>query len=296
MGSSNTQLPFHLSGVIQFIRVEVAPFLALLFYMSIKKESRVILNNRKKYIFLLLFFCWTLLETFVRISKSAIAYEFLPILIYEVIENAKAGTMKSLIVKITPFIFILLLCFFVVENVRNGEENVFKSDKELMATYNNHEAQNPFVRPYTRFFINGHQFLTSYYVVNQESLFDFSNMTKILALGGAARFKTFVIDRYPQGAIHSSGSTYIVDALMCGGYGLSFVFLIILVFMCVKVDQLINSSIPLIAALVLVLFVFKYIISGLSVSIIVDSMSINGILVTLFLLFIINRIKRVPKL
>ncbi len=293
MGHVNTQLPFHLAGVIQFIRVEVAPFLALLFYMSIKKELALTFNDRKKMFFLILYFCWTLLETYVRLSKSAIAYEFLPIVIYEIIEGAKSGSLKSVFVKLIPFLCALLAVFFVVENLRKDKE-MFEFDKAFTATYNDNFAPNPIVVPYNRFFINAHHFLTSYYIVDQNSLFDFSNMSNILMFGGAARYKTIVIDGYPLEAIHSSGSTYIVDALMCGGYGLSYIFIILLVLICVKVDQLINSNIPLIMALVLALFVFKYIISGLSVSIIVDSMSINRILVTLFLLFMFNMIKKEP--
>lgn len=293
MGRTNTQLPFHLAGVIQFVRVEVAPFLALLFYMSIKKEQCLTYNNRKKMFFLAMFFCWTVLETYVRISKSAIAYEFLPILIYEIIENSKTGSLRRVFVKLVPFFIFLVAIFFIVENVRK-DNDMFEIDNESTATYNDHFAHNPIVRPYTRFFINGHHFLTSYHIVDQNSLFDFSNMSKILMYGGAARYKTFIIDRYPLDAIHSSGSTYIIDALMCGGYGLSYVFIILLVHVCVKVDQLINSKMPLIMALVLALFVFKYIIAGLSVSIIVDPMSINGILVTLFLMFVFNINKKEP--
>ena len=295
MGQANTRLPFHLAGAIQFIRVEVAPFLALLFYMSIKKESALTRSNRKKYYFLALFFGWTLLETFVRISKSAIAYEFLPILIYEIIENAKARTLKGLFVKLIPFAMVLLTIYPIVENSRGNDEILFDDFYESTSTYNDHSAHNPIVRPYTRFFINGHHFLTSYHIIDQNSLFDFSNMLNILSIGGAARYKTFIIDGYPWNAIHSSGSTFLIDALMCGGFGLSFIFLIILVFMCVMVDQLINSSIPLISALVLALFVFKCIIAGLSVSIIADSMSLNGILITLLLLAFFNKIKKVPR-
>ncbi len=294
MGQVNTRLPFHLAGIIQFIRVEVAPFLALLFYMSIKKinnKSRI----RKMTYFLFLFFCWTLLETFVRMSKSAMGYEFLPILIYEIIENSKKGTLKKLFVKLIPFAFVLLSVYSIVENSRNSDGITLEVEDESTATYNDHSAHNPIVRPYTRFFINGHHFLTSYHIVDQNAIFDFSNMSKILLVGGAARYKTFEIDCYPIGVAHSSGSTSIVDALMCGGYGLSLIFLTILVLCCMKVDQLINSNFPLISALVLALYLFKYITAGLSVSIIVDPMAINGILVTLFLLVIFNKIKTLPE-
>lgn len=295
MGQENTRLPFHLAGIIQFIRVEVAPFLALLFYMSIKNEQSYKGNRNKMRYFFVLFFSWTLLETYVRMSKSAIAYEFLPILIFEVIESSKVGRLKELFVKLIPFFLILLVVYSVVENSRNNNELTFEVEDESTATYNDHNANNPIVRPYTRFFINGHHFLTSYHIVDQNSLFDFSNMYKVLAAGGAARYKTFEIDCYPLGIAHSSGSTSIVDALMCGGYGLSYLFLIILVFICVKVDQLIYSSIPLISALVIALLVFKYITSGLSVSIIVDPMAMNGIFVTFFLLYVFNKIKSLPK-
>ncbi len=295
MGQENTRLPFHLAGVIQFIRVEVAPFLALLFYMSIRKEREYIADNGKMRYFLFLFFAWSLLETYVRMSKSAIAYEFLPILIYEVIENSNTGTLKNLFIKLLPFVFVLLTVYSVVENSRNSDGITFDVEEESTATYNDHYANNPFVRPYTRFFINGHHFLTSYQVVSQEALFDFSNMPAVLVMGGAARYKTFEIDGYPLGVAHSSGSTYIIDALMCGGYGLSYIFLFILVLISVKVDQLINSSIPLISALVLALLLFKYITAGLSVSIIVDPMAKNGILISFFLLFIFNRIKSLPE-
>lgn len=295
MGQVNTRLPFHLAGIIQFIRVEVAPFLALLFYMSIRKERDYTGNNDKMRYFLFMFFMWTFFETYVRMSKSAIAYEFLPILIYEVIENSNAGTLKRLFVKLLPFTFVLLAVYSIVENSRNSDGITFDVEEESTATYNNHSANNPFVRPYTRFFINGHHFLTSYQVVNQDAIFDFSNLPAVLVMGGAARYKTFEIDGYPLGVAHSSGSTYIIDALMCGGYGFSYIFLLILVFICVKVDQLISSSIPLISALVLALLLFKYITAGLSVSIIVDPMAKNGILITLFLLFIFNRIKTLPE-
>jgi hypothetical protein len=297
MGAENTRLPFHLSGIIQFLRVEFAPFIALIFYVSIKKD--VELNktrNSSIAIFLGLFFIWTLFETIVRVSKAAIFYEFLPIIVYEIIQSTKNKTLKKLTLKLLPFAFVLLVVYAVVENSRNQESFTTEIDVENNATYNNPQGNNYLVRPYTRFFINGHHFLTSYSYIDNNAFFDFSKMPAVLVMGGAAKYKTYVIDGYPDGVHHSSGSTYLMDALLCGGYGLSYIFLVILLAICKKTDEVLTGRQPIVYGIVLAMFVYKYIIAGLSVSIIVDPMSLNGLLVTLLLLIFINRIKIRPSI
>jgi hypothetical protein len=55
--------------------------------------------------------------------------------------------------------------------------------------------------------------------------------------GGAAAFQTFVIDEYPSWAIHSSGTTGIMDPLLHGGYGLCYIMIILLAFFACFIDR-----------------------------------------------------------
>lgn len=297
MGQETTKLPFHLAGIIQFLRVNVAQYIALILYVSLKKDSLFGNKNAKTQIkrFLIAYFFWTLFETYVRMSKSSIANAFMPIILYEVYIAALQHKLKKFFVSLLPFFLVLLLVYSVVENSRDAEGITLEVNKENNATYMNPKANDPLVRPYSRFFINGFHFLTCYREIDQNALFDFSKMPVILAMGGSARYKTFVIDGYPDGVHHSSGNTYLIDALLCGGYGLSYIFLIILVIAAIKTDAIIRGPEPIETGILCAITVFNYTKAGLSVSMVVDPMSINYWIVFIALLVSFNMMKRVSK-
>ncbi len=296
MGKETTRLPFHLAGIIQFIRVYFVQYFALILYVSLKKDYALGDNkaNSRIKLFFILYFLWSLFETYVRISKSAVINAFLPILLYETYIAALQHRVKKLAISLTPFFVFLLLIYTVVENSRSAGDVTFEVNTENNATYLNPNANDPIIRPYSRFFINGFHFLTCYKEVDQNALFDFSKMPIVLAVGGAARYKTYIIDGYPDGVHHSSGNTYLIDALLCGGYGLSYIFLIILVLAAIKTDAILGSSAPIEIGILCAMTVFSYTKAGLSVSIIVDSMSINYWIVFVVLLLMMNMMKRAP--
>lgn len=288
MGVVNTELPFRLSGIIQFIRVDVAPVFALLVYFQLKFRNH---KNKLKF-FLLFYFLWLLFESFVRLSKSSLLTGFLPIILFEFIYYNNIKDLFRKIKVLLPFFAIFIFFYFVVENIRNQKDksitsSSFSISSDLNATFVNPNGNDLFIRPFTRIFMTGYHFLTSHSYISSESFFDFSNSPTIIFMGGSARFQTYVIDGYPIGVPHSSGSTSLIDALLVGGYGLSFIIFAVFVVLSIIIDFTLRSSMPIEITIVFYLL-FIRIFNTLSVSIFVDPMSIRYIIVYSLLIFFLS--------
>lgn len=231
MGVENTRLPFHLSGIIQFCRTDLIPIMALCVYVNRKQ------NNKKVYDVLLLLFIWSLFETIVRFSKSAILFSFLPIVMYELL-SSKNNFFKT----IKPFIpvaIVVLLLYPVVENMRNPNNMTSWDDteSEITGTFANPDSKNFLVKPFNRSFLTGYLYAEDSYLLDKHNIFDFRRVPLIIWSGGSARFQTFIVDGYPEGISHSSGTTPFVDAMLLGGYGLLFVSIFIMVYLAEVIDR-----------------------------------------------------------
>lgn len=233
MGVETTRLPFHLAGIIQFTRTDLIPVMVLCMYAY--KKNRGQSTNR----LLGLVFLWSVAEAFVRMSKSAILFCFLPIIMYELISDPY--NYKSLIRKFAPVLVIILILYPVIETFRHTDTlrgAWAEADTDYTGTFTNPDAVNPIVKPFNRQFLSGYLLAVDQSYINNMSLFDFSRVPAILSSGGSAKYQTFVIDGYPEGVIHSSGTSPFIDSLLMGGYGLFYVSFMIMAFIAEMVDRL----------------------------------------------------------
>lgn len=267
MGVENTRLPFHLSGVIQFIRTDLIPFMALCVYANRKKKGQ----NTYKVIVLL--FVWSLFETMVRLSKSAIMFSFLPIIMYELLSDRK--NLKNLIRQFAPVMIVVLVLYPVIETMRHSDVgNAWEeSDEEISGTYTNPNSSNFIVKPFNRSFLTGFLFASDESTIDKDLIFDFRQAPFVIAAGGAPKYQTFVIDGYPDGVAHSSGTSPFIDSFLIGGYGLLYISLFIMVFLADLIDRrLFNKSNYVIVAILCVAYyrlfdmpLFTFILNEMSI-------------------------------
>lgn len=231
MGMENIRLPFHLSGVIQFVRTDLIPVMALCVYANRKQLGQ----NTYKVIVLL--FVWSLFETMVRLSKSAILFSFLPIIMFEILSDRK--NLKQIIRRFAPIIAIIFVLYPVIETMRHSDvENAWaEAGEEVSGTFSNPNSNNYIVRPFNRSFLTGFLFAADEATVDKDVLFDFHQTPLVVASGGAPSYQTFVIDGYPEGAAHSSGTSPFIDSFLMGGYGLMYISIFIMVFFAELIDK-----------------------------------------------------------
>ena len=292
MGTENTKLPFHLSGILQFYRVEVFPLIMLCCYVNGKNPK----NGRGRYfwLFLTLYFIWAIVECFVRYSKSAILTSLLPILIYEMtkINSAKSMNYKVLVpvIALSFIIYPMITTIRTEGSINNIREGVSEHRERII--YGKSGKTDPFVEPFTRVFLSGYLFLCDLDYIDPSKLFDTSKARTILALKGSARFQTLIIDGYSSEAHHSSGSTPFIDALLTGGYGLFLIVISLYVFFASRIDsRIMNKDSSLITTVYGVVFYRSF--DMLSVSFFVDPMCQRFFIVYfLFIVFLLFKSHR----
>lgn len=282
MGVENTRLPFHLSGIIQFVRTTLIPIFALSIYVNNKNKKK---GNKKVIIIL---FIWSLTEVFVRLSKSAMIMIFLPILIYELMYYGK--NFKNVVLKFLPILTVVLVLYPVIETFRHSDslsDAISTADEEeIVGTYSSPSEKNYIVKPFNR------RFLTAYlYLVDERecsySLFDFSKANKIFLEKGSARYQTFIIDGYPLGIAHSSGTTPFIDGLLVGGYGLMFLAVFIMTYLAKVIDRTIRKRTNYIIITMLIML-YYYWFDGPLYTFLLNEMSIRTLVVYGFLIWYIK--------
>lgn len=249
MGAENTRLPFHLSGIIQFVRTDLIPVMALCVYANRKRLGQ----NTYKVIVLL--FIWSLFETMVRLSKSAIIFSFIPIIMYELISDRKI--LRKLIRRFAPIMVVVLVLYPVIESMRHSDVgNAWvEFEEEVSGTFTNPNSNNYIVQPFNRSFLTGYLFAVDETTVDKNKFFDFSQAPMVVAMKGAPRYQTFVIDGYPDGIAHSSGTSPFIDSFLMGGYGLLYISIFIMVMLAEWIDKKIwYKSNYVIAAILCVAF------------------------------------------
>lgn len=231
MGVENTRLPFHLSGVIQFVRTDLIPVMVLCIYANRKKLGK------STFKVIVLLFVWSLYETIVRLSKSAIIFSFLPIIMYEFISDRTS--LKRMIKEFAPVFVVVLLLYPVIETMRHDDvEDAWKdSEEEVSGTFGNPHTNNYLVKPFNRSFLTGFLFASDESTIDKDILFDFHQAPLVFSAGGAPRYQTFVIDGYPYGIAHSSGTSPFIDSFLIGGYGLLYLCVFVMTFFADMIDR-----------------------------------------------------------
>lgn len=233
MGAEGVELPFHLAGIITLIRIVFFPT-----FFAVVVENYFLCNKKIPKDFLILFIIWTLLEVFVRLSKSAIMSSFMVLSVVWYVYYRP--NLKSLIKWAVPVFAVFLFLYPIVEMMRttdgNGLTENFMSASARVRT--EESGENPLMQPLNRTFMIPQMYAKDYLYINDNNFFDFSRAPIILAWGGSARYQTFVIDGYPPGIAHSSGTTGLEDPLLFGGYGLCYVVIVLLVLFGAMIDAM----------------------------------------------------------
>lgn len=276
--AASTVLPFHLNGLIDEIRSNIAAYIfaIYLFDKYIKNE-----NPKKKVI--AIFVIYAFMEVILRNSKGAFVYSFLPII---VLMGGMGKIDKKVIMKvIIPLVVSLVILYPIVEAAR-GEGQITISS--MIKTSRNMESVDMSEKssPYIRSFLTG-----VYYtkvvddISNDELAFDFSHIPILLLLRGGSAYMTRIIDRIPEDHHHSSGITGLNDALLWGGYLLCYIVAALLACLTISGDKaIVMRKNPLYK--VILFFFFYDRLLGTTISFFIDSLlfsSIGSLLIKYFL-------------
>ena len=279
MGTTGVRLPFNLAGIITLLRVVFYP----IFFAAIIENFLIREKKIPKDVFIL-YILWAILETFVRLSKSAILSSFLIVAL--VLLLYYKPKLKTLAIYLIPIATSVLLLYPIVDIMRSNEggrmgENFVSAFRE---SENDGIGANLILQPLNRTFMIPHMYAKDYSYLDQNHYFDFSKASAIVAIGGSARFQTFIIDEYPPGVPHSSGTTGLQDPLLFGGYGLCYIVIFFLIIIATAIDSIAHRRmITVYIALILLLW---SLCNEQNISSLIDSVGIQYILVRLFAIIV----------
>ena len=235
MGGDEVRLPFHLAGIINIAKSALLPGL-----FAIYVENKIRLGTMPAKIYFVLFFIWSVLEVFVLLSKSILVWNFVPV--FFIIYLYKRPPLKQIIRYAVPIFAIFMVLYPLIGAMRytSHESGSFsemvKSARVKSAEDAAESNENPLIAPLNRSFKIS-QYAEDYYVVSRDQLFDFSKVPVLLAVGGSQVYQTFIVEGYPKGINHSSGTTGLTDPLLHGGYGLCFIMIVVLFFFARYIDK-----------------------------------------------------------
>lgn len=253
MGADAVVLPYHLGGVINLFRSLMLPSLFVVLI-----EGFIIRKQRVPKTIWILYIIWCIFEIIAWLSKGVLLKNLAPamFLLYIYFRPSAGKVLKI----VSPLLFIFLFIYPIVEIMRYGEggslkDNIIEAQAEA---YQDNDYS--ILKPLNRIFMYGTKFAQDERYINTDDLFDFSRFPSLIAVGGAARYQTFVIDGYPPGVNHSSGTCGVIDPLLHGGKGLVYLVALLLVLLALFIDKLIKKGYVSIAVILLQLLVF-YIIN-----------------------------------
>lgn len=280
MGGEGVQLPFKMNGIIQLIRTEIYPILLLLVVFRNRGDKRM-----KMY--LILFFVWGLLECFVMYSKSRLVFLFLPIILYYILYNRKLDV--SLVKKILPVLVVFFILYPVFGAMRYmHSDSLLSTFKEAQIETMETEENQPFwLQPYKRSFMLGGHYMNALPYIDDNVIFDFSRLVEIVLLGGSAAYTTYVIEGYPLTAVHSSGTTGLMDALLLGGYGFCYLTVLVLVLLASYIDG--GFFVKILPLKVFFLLIFIDLIRAKTYTILIDALFIPFLVTKISVALIILR-------
>lgn len=253
MGREPVQLPLKMTGIIMLTITDIVPYL---FLLIIAKNA----DSQRQKLYYLLIFLWGLFECFARYSKSALVISFLPIFVYYLLQY-RSFLNLSMMRSLVPILLVFFMLYPILGVMRYTESSSLVSEFEnVNSVIDDFDSNEKFWEaPFNRVFSTGAHYMRALPYIESNDFFDFSRLPLILFMRGSEAYTTYVIDGFPPTAIHSSGTTGIMDALLLGGYGFCFftVFLLCLLATWVDKSQYLNKRLPL--KVFFVLFVFNVI-------------------------------------
>ena len=280
MGGTAVRLPFNLSGIINLLRISFFPAL-----FGIYVENKILRKKNVPTYQHALFFAWSILEVFVRLSKGALLSNYMVLGIIYLIYFRPS--LKVIVRRATPLVVIFLFLYPIVENMRHYDSNVSFSERFSMArgdVEDNEDGNDRLLTPINRTFMIPMMYVKDYNYVDHFKMFDFSKAPVLMAMGGSARYQTFGIDGYPPGIAHSSGTTGLQDPLLFGGYGLCYIMVVLFMFVAMLIDGISSKRYHSIYVR-LVLLIWGW-ANTQNISIFFDGVSLNYLLVTIIVLII----------
>lgn len=279
MGVEAVELPFHLSGIINLFRRIFVPVL-----FAIIVENYILRNKRLSKKYYVLFGLWIIMEMFAWMSKSVLINHLEP-LIFVLLIYYKPSVTKST-KYLVPIIAAFLFLYPIIGAMRYADDGSFVenfSEAKKMSSENEREGTTSLLIPINRTFMTAYLYAQDYSYFDSSSIFDFSKFPQLFAMGGSAMFQTFVIDNYPTGAHHSSGTTGIIDPLLHGGYGTCFVFIALMVLLASLSDKILPLK-QISIFVVLLLFVFEF-SNFRNITMLYDSTGLQSIIVRLLAIY-----------
>lgn len=282
LGAEPVQLPFHLGGLINIYRNVAVP---ILFSMIIENYIRRNLAIKKS--FWILYSIWTVVEIFAWLSKSVVIGSFIPV--FFILFLYKKISIRALGKYLIPLIALFLIMYPVIEIMRSDSESTSVADsyKNSKEKADGQDSGNAIAKPLNRTFIFGAQFAQNYNYLKNDDLFDFSRLPTLLLYGGAARFQTLYIDGYPETAMHSSGTSGLMDPILHGGKGLLYIVIILIFLVALYTDnQLIMKKY---IVFMLLFSIVNTLISNVNISSLYNSVGLQNYLMNLVLIIASNR-------
>ena len=234
MGADAVVLPFHFGGIINFLLRNLFPG-----FFTVYVEGLLLKKKNFPLKFLLLYIVWSFFMVLITLSKSILMWNLLPLLfVYYFICRPSMRTIRLVLI---PLVALFLFMYPVVELMRNSGS--VSADSFMAARTEANRSQDQtgvIVQALNRVFKTGAYYATDYDYLKDDTFFDFSRVNSLLVVGGAARYQTFIIDQYPEGVNHSSGSSGVMDALFHGGCGLAYIIIIVLSLAGGGIDRLYN--------------------------------------------------------
>ena len=223
MEGAKVVLPFHLNGLIDELRANVYPFVFAIYVFDCKIKRRNISRNM-----FIMFFVYVILEIFVRSSKGALLFSFLPV--FELLAFMGLISKKLVVKYVAPLLLVFLLVYPIIETARLGG-SISTDSLQQAAKTNKSEEIETHSSPYIRAFLTGVYYTKVIDIVTDNQFeFDLRRVPILLSMDyGGISYMTEVIDGFAPGSGQSSGVTGLCDALLWGGYPLCYLFLFTLV-------------------------------------------------------------------
>ncbi len=271
-------LPFHLNGMIQFFRTDIFPLIIAIYVYDKLSLKRSVSSK-----FIILIILWAILESFVRLSRSASVFSFLPL--FFMLLYADFFRKKDIARLVIPILGLGLLLFPIISLLRNDGDVSVKTITE--ASNKTNEEGSTISHAYLRTFISGIYYSKMYSQINNDpSEFYFGRAPMVIMLGGSAVYTTRVIDGVSENVVHSSGTTGILDPLIIGGHGLCYLMIFFLTILSLHIDRRVGANFMLYK--VLSIMIFFVMIMKKNLTLVLDSESIQCLSCYIFQYFIIS--------